>query len=193
MLHFELVARIGNPDFCITGAVTNGDSGFFISEQFDGKCKDGTNPRPISNDSSRSSQLPVHPQVSHLSTSDQGSETYKSCNPQNIVDSTTVGKDPLPLKLKRPVAIETPLALPNPNEDVIDGRRFVEGNQFIHSKPSRELALDMEDLDIPWSDLVLKERIGSGISPSSFINYTFFVKKSSNFFNDETDILLERK
>ncbi|MED6162076.1 copper transport protein ctr1 [Stylosanthes scabra] len=106
------------------------------AEQFDGKCKDRNNPRPNSNDSSRSSHLPVHPHVSHPSTSDQGSEAFKSCSPQNISDSA-VGKDPLPVKLKRPVGIQSPL-------------------------PPREFSLDMEDLDIPWSDLVLKERIGSG-------------------------------
>lgn len=37
-----------------------------------------------------------------------------------------------------------------------------EGGQLIPSKPSNKLSLDMGDLDIPWSDLVLKERIGAG-------------------------------
>ena len=36
------------------------------------------------------------------------------------------------------------------------------GNQMI-PKPSTNLTLDVEDLDIPWSDLVLKDRIGAGI------------------------------
>lgn len=36
------------------------------------------------------------------------------------------------------------------------------GNQMI-PKPSSNLSLDVEDLDIPWSDLVLKDRIGAGI------------------------------
>ncbi|KAF2289763.1 hypothetical protein GH714_038523 [Hevea brasiliensis] len=34
--------------------------------------------------------------------------------------------------------------------------------QLVSSKTSNELSLDVEDLDIPWSDLVLKERIGAG-------------------------------
>ncbi|PON36339.1 Serine/threonine protein kinase [Parasponia andersonii] len=37
-----------------------------------------------------------------------------------------------------------------------------EGGQLIPSKPSNKLTLDVEDLDIPWSDLVVKERIGAG-------------------------------
>lgn len=34
-------------------------------------------------------------------------------------------------------------------------------SQLVTSRP-RELPFDVEDLDIPWSDLVLKEKIGSG-------------------------------
>lgn len=70
-----------------------------------------------------------------------------------------MGKYPPPVKHKRPVGI------PTPNDDMIEGKRFVEGSQLIPSKPTRELTLDMEDLDIPWSDLVLREKIGSGIYP----------------------------
>ncbi|KAG4970638.1 hypothetical protein JHK85_037059 [Glycine max] len=145
-----------------SAVVANGDSGFSISEQFDGKCKDSSNPRPISSDSNRSSHLPLHPQDSHPSSREQGSETYQSCNaPQNIVDST-LGKYPPPIKHKRPAGIPTPLALTNTNDDMIEGKRFVEGSQLIPSKHARELNFDMEDLDIPWSDLVLREKIGSG-------------------------------
>ncbi|XP_027366227.1 serine/threonine-protein kinase CTR1-like isoform X1 [Abrus precatorius] len=133
------------------------------AELFDGKCKDRINPRPISTDSNRVSHLPLHPQDSHSSTQDQGSEAYVSCNPpQNIGDMTTVGKYPPPIKHKRPVGIQTPLALTSSNDDIIEGRRFVEGSQLIPNKSTRELALDMEDLDIPWSDLILREKIGSG-------------------------------
>ncbi|KAG4397077.1 hypothetical protein GLYMA_10G066000v4 [Glycine max] len=132
------------------------------AEQFDGKCKDRNNPRPILTDSNRSSHLPLHPQDSHPSSREQGSETYQSCNPpQNIVDST-VGKYPPPIKHKRPAGIPTPLALTNTNDDMIEGKRFAEGSQLIPSKHARELNLDMEDLDIPWCDLVLREKIGSG-------------------------------
>ncbi|KAL4353570.1 hypothetical protein GQ457_06G009780 [Hibiscus cannabinus] len=40
--------------------------------------------------------------------------------------------------------------------------RFTDGSQLVPSKPSRELALEVDDLDIPWGDLVLRERIGAG-------------------------------
>ncbi|XP_061340309.1 serine/threonine-protein kinase CTR1-like isoform X1 [Gastrolobium bilobum] len=129
------------------------------------KCRDRNNRGPIPNDSNRGSLIRPYPQAYHPSRHDQGSETFESCNlPQNVVELTTVEKDPLPLKHNLPGHrdAQTPLALKNFNVDVIEGRGFVEGSQLIPSKPTRELALDMEDLDIPWSDLVLKERIGSG-------------------------------
>nr|KYP73796.1 Serine/threonine-protein kinase CTR1 [Cajanus cajan] len=131
-----------------SAAVSNEDSGFSISEQFDAKCKDRNNTRPISTESNRSSHLPLHPQDSTPGTHEQ--------------DLTTVGKYPPPIKHKRPVGIPTPLAFPNTNDDMIEGKRFVEGSQLIPNKSTRELTLDMEDLDIPWSDLVLREKIGSG-------------------------------
>ncbi|KAK7392561.1 hypothetical protein VNO78_21004 [Psophocarpus tetragonolobus] len=119
------------------------------AEQFDGKCKDRNNPRPISTDGNRSSHIPLHPQNSHPTAHEQGSETYLSCNPAQ-------NKYPPPIKYKHPGGI------PTTNENVIEDKRFVEGSQLIPSKPSRELNLDMEGLDIPWSDLILREKIGSG-------------------------------
>lgn len=35
-------------------------------------------------------------------------------------------------------------------------------SQLLSGKTSKELSLDTEDSDIPWNDLVLKERIGAG-------------------------------
>ncbi|KAF5747830.1 serine/threonine-protein kinase CTR1 [Tripterygium wilfordii] len=46
--------------------------------------------------------------------------------------------------------------------DATKDLKFAEGSQLVSSRPSKELSFDVEDLDIPWSDLVLKERIGAG-------------------------------
>lgn len=156
---FELSATVGFPEFYISIPETDVYTGFSIPEQFDGKCRDRNNSRPIPNDSNRSSHIPLHPQAYHPSAHDQGSESFKSCNlPQNIVESAIVGKDLLPLKHNRighgHRDMQPPLPLTKSNVD-----------QLIPNKPTRELGLDMEDLDIPWSDLVLKEKIGSGIYP----------------------------
>ncbi|TKY53468.1 Serine/threonine-protein kinase CTR1 [Spatholobus suberectus] len=39
---------------------------------------------------------------------------------------------------------------------------FNEANQSVMDYPSHEVDLDEEDLDIPWSELILKENIGTG-------------------------------
>ncbi|XP_054812621.1 serine/threonine-protein kinase CTR1-like isoform X2 [Prosopis cineraria] len=124
------------------------------SEQFDGKCKDRYDPRSISisKESNR--------------TKDHGSEAFNSYKPsQNIADSKTSGKAPLPINHNLPPGhrdMMKPLVRTNLNVDAIEGRWFVGGSQLVPGRPNIELGIDMEDLDIPWSDLVLKERIGSG-------------------------------
>ncbi|CAN6719790.1 unnamed protein product [Malus baccata var. baccata] len=49
-----------------------------------------------------------------------------------------------------------------PKVDTITDSRFVEGVRLVPSKPSKELALNVGNLDIPWSDLVIKDKIGAG-------------------------------
>ena len=73
-------------------------------------------------------------------------ETFKSGKPpQNAVEPTMTSRDSYPLKHNCP------------------GHRDTQTRLLIPSKPTREFSLDMEDLDISWTDLVLKGRIGSGI------------------------------
>lgn len=50
-------------------------------------------------------------------------------------------------------------------------------NQPVMNRANKELGLDGDDMDIPWCDLNVKERIGAGIS---------FTQKSS-------DLVYERK
>ncbi|KAF5194343.1 kinase [Thalictrum thalictroides] len=40
--------------------------------------------------------------------------------------------------------------------------RYTGASQVVSNRSSTELSLDVEDLDIPWNDLILKERIGAG-------------------------------
>ncbi|KAI9122231.1 hypothetical protein K1719_006920 [Acacia pycnantha] len=123
------------------------------AEPFDGKGRGRNNVRSNSNDSNKNPRQSLHSEVSHLRTHDKSSETFVSCNdaPQNV-DPTPMGRDLLP----------TAITLTKSNVDATEGRRFAEGSQLVASKISRELGLDVEHFDIPWSDLVLKERIGSG-------------------------------
>lgn len=42
-------------------------------------------------------------------------------------------------------------------------QRVIESGQVVPTRLDSNLALEVDDFDIPWSDLVLKERIGAGI------------------------------
>ncbi|XP_048321300.1 serine/threonine-protein kinase CTR1 isoform X2 [Ziziphus jujuba] len=89
--------------------------------------------------------------VSHPGAKDRDSQLFKTCNPaQNILHSTTMAKDPA---IGRREAMRV---------DSSKSSRLFEGSQLIPSKPTKEFTLDIEDLNIPWCDLVLKERIGAG-------------------------------
>ncbi|KAL2345179.1 hypothetical protein Fmac_006464 [Flemingia macrophylla] len=113
------------------------------AEQYESQHRD-QNPGPIPIEK-RSSLVPLYSQAYHSSTHDQGSETFRSGNPpQKFMEPTIRGKDSVPLKHNRP------------------GHRDTHTRPIIPRKPTREFTFDMEDLDIPWADLVLKGRIGSG-------------------------------
>lgn len=149
------MASLQYTEFFIRGAIADWNSGLSIPEPYNGKGR-GRNNKSNSNESNKTPRQSLHSEVSHLRTHDQSSETFESCNnsPQNA-DSTPMGKDLLP----------TAITMTKSNVDATDGRRYAEGGQLIASKPSRELGHDIEEFDIHWSDLVLKERIGSGIPP----------------------------
>jgi len=128
-----------------TVSVIDVDFGFSFPEQYERQYRD-RNPGPIPNDNNRSSLVPPQPQAYRPSAHDRGSETFKSANPpQNVVGPSLTSKDSLLLKHNRP------------------GHRDTQTRLLISNKPSREFSVDMEDLDIPWTDLVLKGRIGSGM------------------------------
>ncbi|KAK9921163.1 hypothetical protein M0R45_029686 [Rubus argutus] len=72
-------------------------------------------------------------------------------------DTSMHVEDCIPLKRISPVGRRDVSSL-----DTSKDSRFGEGVQQVPSKPSNELTLNVGDLDIPWSDLVLKEKIGAG-------------------------------
>lgn len=87
---------------------------------------------------------------------DGDSQLFKSCDPaQSVIRSPAVAKDP---NIGRRDALR----------DSVKSTMFLEGSQLLSS--------DVEDLDIPWSDLVLKERIGAGICLPIFLDKHFGVK-----------------
>lgn len=115
---------------------------------FDRKRTDRSNLDPILSNRDEISQFPLPPKNAWPSAHDRDPQLNPS---QNIIGQMV--KNSIPPKQIPPS---------NPSDDTVRDLRFVEGGQLIPREPSKELPLDVDDLDIPWSDLVIKEKIGAG-------------------------------
>ncbi|XP_044492468.1 serine/threonine-protein kinase CTR1 [Mangifera indica] len=152
-------------DSLAASAVEENDNKFSMyPKHFD---KMGTEKNLVQFSSSISeSQYDLPPKGGRPSAHDRDTELFKSCNPtQNIIHSMNSVNDPIPLKHIPPIGHrdgQPRLALPDQIVDKAKDLRFLEGAQLIPGKPSKDFSLDVEELDIPWNDLVLKERIGAG-------------------------------
>ncbi|KAI3746330.1 hypothetical protein L6452_08758 [Arctium lappa] len=82
--------------------------------------------------------------------------------PQNIIGATKMVND-IPLQHMAPTGHRDSQSyvLSNTRMEVANNQKF-EGGPHVPHKASGDFTLDVEDLDIPWNDLVLKERIGAG-------------------------------
>ncbi|KAA8516670.1 hypothetical protein F0562_016824 [Nyssa sinensis] len=149
-----------------SGTVIDGDAGdSMYPKQSDRKCMDRNSFMPSSINSNEISQLSMPQKAAWPIAHDKDSQQFKSCNPQNILSLTNMFKDPVPLKHLLPIGhreVQPLMTSSDPRVDTIKNVGFVEGSQLVLSKPSKELTLNADGLDIPWSDLVLKERIGAG-------------------------------
>ncbi|KAK9196832.1 hypothetical protein WN943_004965 [Citrus x changshan-huyou] len=112
------------------------------------------------------SQLPLPPKGGRTSGHDRDFELFNSCNPtQNMTHSINMVKDPNPLKHIQPIGhrdAQPGLSSIDQRVDASKDLRFSESGQLVPGKPSKEFTFDVDDLDIPWNDLVLKEKIGAG-------------------------------
>ncbi|KAM3341317.1 serine/threonine-protein kinase CTR1 isoform X1 [Capsicum galapagoense] len=119
------------------GAAVDGDAG--QTDQNNTERKRAV-PGPSNLDEISESPVPPNRRRGH----DKDRQITGICNPQNILSSMNMDRDMAP-------------------RDIGNDMRFLEGgSQLVPTKASRELDLDIEDFDIPWEDLVLKERIGAG-------------------------------
>ncbi|KAL7195773.1 hypothetical protein ACSBR1_035915 [Camellia fascicularis] len=126
-----------------TGIVFDGDAGdLMYPKQSDRQCMDRHSPVPSSSNSNKIPQLPLPSEGTLENAHDGDLQLFQSCNAHPIVSSTNMVKDPIPLKHK--------------------DLRFVDGSQRVPIQLSKEVSLHLEDFDIPWSELILKERIGAG-------------------------------
>ncbi|KAM2976454.1 hypothetical protein FF2_013520 [Malus domestica] len=119
-------------------------------KQFDRKSTEGKNLF-----SSFSGYTSAHAEIPETSGDDRNPQLFNRS--QNIVHTPPMVNVPIPLTRMPPVGHRD-----GPKVDTITDSRFVEGVRLVPSKPSKELALNVGNLDIPWSDLVIKEKIGAG-------------------------------
>ncbi|KAJ9181444.1 hypothetical protein P3X46_009576 [Hevea brasiliensis] len=135
-------------------------------KQIESTGADKNNLVQVPTNSSEVSQLPLPMKVARTSAQDRNAQNFKLYNPlQNIKQATNMMKDPIHLKHIPTMGhrdVQPLLSLSDQRVDTSKNSRFSEVSQLVSSKTSNELSLDVEDLDIPWSDLVLKERIGAG-------------------------------
>lgn len=85
---------------------------------------------------------------------------------QEVVRSSNTIKNSIPLKLLPPTGHENAqsiVSFMDPRIKADKNARFGEGSQFFPTNSS-EYTFYVDDLNIPWSDLVIKERIGAGIA-----------------------------
>lgn len=146
----------------IAGTVDDGAGPGFVmnSKQIDRTGPERNNLVQFPSNTNEISKLPRQLKVNRISGLD------KACNPsQNAKQSMNEVRDPIPLKKIPPVVRRDIRPLISLSDQRVDASKdsISEGSQLVSGKTSKELSLDVEDLDIPWSDLVLKERIGAGM------------------------------
>ncbi|KAB5552302.1 hypothetical protein DKX38_009613 [Salix brachista] len=155
-------------DDASTGTVHDGEApGFSMyPNQIDRTNLEISNHVQLPSNNNEISRLPPPLKVSRISGPDRNTQPLKSYNPsQNDKQSMNVVRDPIPLNKIPPVMhrdAQPRISSSNLRVDPSKDSMFSEGGQLLSGKTSKEFSLDAEDSDIPWSDLVLKERIGAG-------------------------------
>ncbi|KAJ6892567.1 hypothetical protein NC651_025693 [Populus alba x Populus x berolinensis] len=132
--------------------------------------KDMKNLPPTSSNKHEASLSPLHQGVAQNIMHDIDLQAPNSYNPflnvvntKNFVEGPNVPSSILPVKKKH-----TDPVISNPKPVTTNNLLFMEINQTILSKSNNQLHLEEEDLDVPWSELLLKKKIGSGIFHLNF-------------------------
>ncbi|GFQ00099.1 serine/threonine-protein kinase ctr1 [Phtheirospermum japonicum] len=142
-------------DSLADGTVIDGD----IPKQSEGTYVDRTSTQPSSSNREEivtNSWIKVHGKDQLLS---------RPSNAQNVISSANMLKGSIPLKLIPPIGhkeVQPHISLLDPRINTSKDARFGEGGQSVASRATSEFTFEVDDLNIPWSDLVLKERIGAG-------------------------------
>ncbi|XP_058085948.1 serine/threonine-protein kinase CTR1 isoform X2 [Magnolia sinica] len=118
---------------------------------------------PVSINNDENSLLPKPNQgVARPDSRDDETQFQKWQNSQNGMVPQRFVEDHSPKNVQRQREIPPMIAISNPRTDKNKELRLIGSSQVVPKRSDSELSLEVDDLDIPWSDLVLKERIGAG-------------------------------
>ncbi|CAN1134919.1 Serine/threonine-protein kinase CTR1 [Linum perenne] len=107
------------------------------------------------------SQPLLPPRGGRTGGQDKNPQPPKVYTPPQSIQQSNMLKNHTPIKHLPPTGQHL-LSAPAQRFEASSDARFSEGSQLISGRPNKELSLEVEDFDIPWSDLELKERIGAG-------------------------------
>lgn len=128
---------------------------------------DRINAVPSSSNRDEITQLPLPPLNAWKKGRDKEHQLSKVYNPPSMLNPMNMDKDLVLVKHVPPIRkdAQSPVA----QADTVNDARFLAGGGHVVSAiSSEELALDVEEFDIPWNDLVLKEKIGAGNLSAGF-------------------------
>ncbi|KAL0309584.1 UNVERIFIED_CONTAM: Serine/threonine-protein kinase CTR1 [Sesamum radiatum] len=151
-------------DSLAAGIVIGGDTGdSMYPKQSERNNADRNSSPPSSNNREEIFNTPF-PTNSWIKVRGKEQLLSKQSNAQDVLSSMNVVEGSIPLNLIPPFGHKDVQPLIPPLDLGVhrtNHMRFGERGQLVPSKTS-EFTFEIDDLNIPWSDLVLKERIGAG-------------------------------
>ncbi|XP_042045966.1 serine/threonine-protein kinase CTR1-like isoform X2 [Salvia splendens] len=139
-----------------------------LNSEFDGSLAEGnhmdrTSCLPSSSNRENISITPQYATNSWIKVHGQNQLLSRPSDFQKVMGSSYTFEHPIPLKLLPHTGHETAQFVPfmNPRIERSKNARFGEGGQLVPCESS-EYIFYVDDLNIPWSNLVLKEIIGAG-------------------------------
>ncbi|KAL8526273.1 hypothetical protein ACS0TY_015481 [Phlomoides rotata] len=133
-------------------------------KQSEGTYVDRTSSPPSSSNRGEIFNSPPYPTNSWIKIRGKDKWLSNASNAQEVVSSKNIVKHSFPLNLIPPIGhenVQSNISLLDPRVNASTDTRFGEGGQLFPSNSSG-FTFDVDDLNIPWSDLVIRERIGAG-------------------------------
>ncbi|XP_041998055.1 serine/threonine-protein kinase CTR1-like isoform X2 [Salvia splendens] len=163
LLAKQFISEIQSLNSEFGGFLAGGTDNSMHPKQSEGNHMDRTSCLPSSSNWEEISITPQYATNSWIKVHGQEQLLSRPSDFQNVMGSSYAFEHSIPLKLLPHTGHETAQFVPftNPRIERSKNARFGEGGQLVPCESS-EYTSYVDDLNIPWSDLVLKEIIGAG-------------------------------